>query len=337
MDQIYQASIWKRLLADLIDFLMFALVLLAFDLPQYLGAWDVFGVSEMNREEIEDRRKTGLFEISEDGEDFYYISFDMSSSDRQEQFNRILDAIAIYYLEYKPFLDDTEVSKEEKAKLTNSFVNIEILKIDPYNLASDILSISDIDCDPREAKLLPILGSGDNQYTSEDDEYWEIAVSSMNNEDSQGSYDLAVTDYADLPHLKANRDRRRQIHSYQILWSAAIPCFLFYLLIPCLLPHCQSLGKKFEHIGAVSKDGYNATPLQRVSRAVVQALFIYVSCCFLIFIPLVVDLIIELATKQHRSLTDFVAGTTVIDLNTSTLIDPKDAPSEDSDRYEKFD
>ena len=340
MDEIYQPKLWKRLLADVIDFLLFALVLLAFDLPQYLGAWDLFGLSETHDEELADRRDSGLFEFSEDGTTFSYLTFDMEATDREAEFQKILDAISYYYLDYKPTLGEDDLTDEERDQLTPSYVNTRVLKIDPETLCSDVLTISAIDADPASATLLPTLtrGEGEDQevLTSADQEYWEIAVAAMNDKDSQGCYDIAISDYANLPHMTRMREHRSLIHSYQIMWSAAVSTVIFFLIIPCALPYCQTLGRRFEKIAAVSKDGYMPSLLNRLSRNIVQTLFVWLSVSLLVFIPLFIDLILLLCNKNHRSLADFVAGTVLIDLNRTTMIDPKDAKSAQEDLYEHF-
>lgn len=339
MDEIYQPKLWKRLLADVIDFFLFALVLLAFDLPQYLGAWDLFGLSETYDEELADRRATGLFEFSEDGQTFSYLSFDMEVDDKEAEFQKILDAISYYYLEYKPSLGEDDLTEDERAELTPSYVNTKILKIDPETLSSDVLTISAIDADPASATLKTTLKRDEDDeevYTSADQEYWEIAVAAMNDKDSQGCYDIAITDYANLPHMERMREHRSLIHSYQIMWSAAVSTVIFFLIIPCALPYCQTLGRRFEKIAAVSKDGYMPSLLNRLSRNIVQTLFVWLSVSLLVFIPLFIDLILLLCNKNHRSLADFAGGTVLIDLNRTMMIDPKDAKSAQEDLYEHF-
>lgn len=336
MDEIYQASIWKRIIADAIDFFLCLIVFLCFSLPQYLGAWDLFGMDAMRQQELADRKATGLFQFSEDGTQYEYISFDMSKEDRPAELKRLVSAIQCYYLDYKVSLPDEELSEKDKSEITNSWVNINILDIDPETLQSDVLSIADIDDAPETAVLLESLTLEDNVYTQEDEEYWTIVLNTFNNNSSSGSYDRAVTDYAGLPHMKEMSDKRRTIYNWQSLWSLSIPVFIFYFLIPCLLPHCQTLGKKFEKIGAVSRDGYNATLFQRLSRNILQTLFVYLSGGFLVFVPLIGDLIILCITKNHRSLADYAAATVVIDLSKSTLVDGKDAPRVNEYQWQKY-
>ena len=117
-------------------------------------------------------------------------------------------------------------------------------------------------------------------------------------------------------------DVQRQLNQYilyELVISIVISTSVFFLLIPSLLPHGQTLGKKLFSLGVTDISGYKVKYWQLFVRyfslLVLEILLSFVTS----FLALFVSFTIAMFSKKGRALHDFVARTRVVDLKESTI------------------
>lgn len=112
-----------------------------------------------------------------------------------------------------------------------------------------------------------------------------------------------------------------------ILVPFVIDLGLLYFLVPLLTKDGETLGKLMTHLALVNKNGYKVTKPQILLRSLFFSLEIslftfivgigFTSIATLCLGVLILA-IIALVNKDHRTLHDFIAGTTVVDAKKST-------------------
>lgn len=127
-----------------------------------------------------------------------------------------------------------------------------------------------------------------------------------------------------------------------ITLSVLVAFLLLEFLVPLLMKNGQTLGKKIFSVAVMRYDGVKLTPLLLFVRAVlgkcILTTLIPVYGCILIFfnaspllglvvtvLPLLAQVILFLATKNHTSLHDLLAQTVAVDMASQMIFDTPEA------------
>jgi len=102
------------------------------------------------------------------------------------------------------------------------------------------------------------------------------------------------------------------------LIAAAISLTLFYLVFPLLLKNGQTLSKRLFSLGVVTTKGYRIKPWQTIVRFAVFMAEIGLSL-YTFFGAILISYTMMIFTKGNRSVHDFAAGTSVINLKGSLV------------------
>lgn len=127
-----------------------------------------------------------------------------------------------------------------------------------------------------------------------------------------------------------------------ITLSVLVAFLLLEFLVPLLMKNGQTLGKKIFNVAVMRYDGVKLTPLLLFVRAVlgkcILTTLIPVYGCILIFfnaspllglvvtvLPLLAQVILFLATKNHTPLHDLLAQTVAVDMASQMIFDTPEA------------
>lgn len=318
-----EGNIAKRILVLLMDAVIFGFVMFCLiawcTVPIANAAFNYNGLQAQGAnyqinsrlyicEEVDNDGNTRIIEPNQtktmtDGDLKFTVIYDYSSEDP----NFYKERIHYYYLCYKT--GNNVMYPEGK--------NPEDYKAPDYNVEID---------DGKGNKVLPSAF-----YT---EEWFNEKFGSLNDVKSlkDAGYSATKDFYYSGYYSKLNSDITK-IQAFIIFPPFALSFFVFFILIPILFKNGETLGKKFGHLGFVTKDGFSIKKRQIVLRQI--ALFIYVSLCSFVVgigitslatlgIGVLIYFIATLISKTKRSPFDYLCYTYLIDTKNSVWFDSQE-------------
>ena len=217
-------------------------------------------------------------------------------------------AIYAYYSEFKDGL--TYEGETDPFAFTNEWYNTDILNIGSTEEGVTVYFQYDVDDldQPDPSKVgIPLTSATEEEL----DAFYEAELQAAH-------YDLL--DYPPFSALVS------QINGYAIqifIISASISLAIFYLMFPLILKNGQTLGKRIFSLGVVSAKGYRIKPWQTIVRFFVFVAEIAVSL-YTFLGAILISYTLMIFSKKNRSVHDFIAGTSVINLKSSLVFDNED-------------
>jgi uncharacterized RDD family membrane protein YckC len=151
---------------------------------------------------------------------------------------------------------------------------------------------------------------------------------------SEGAYYLAAQDLYQEDFFVALRQAyTRMDATYPLLVASPIVLLAFYLLVPLLFSHGETLGKKICHLAVINKMGFASSRSQIVLRQLPGIILAFLPFVFLSTIPAatlvlgacLLSYVVTLFTPEHKSLADYWAGTLVVDSKESLFYENLEA------------
>ena len=135
-------------------------------------------------------------------------------------------------------------------------------------------------------------------------------------------YQAAVSDF----NAEPDHARTMQLQIIAVVVPFLVASALIYLLFPLVFKHGATLGKLALKLGVVNTYGFKALWWQHVARffglfifELLLTLLLYFIVPSMALLPIFVSFTLVMFGKKHRALHDFIAGTQVIDLRTSSI------------------
>ncbi len=110
---------------------------------------------------------------------------------------------------------------------------------------------------------------------------------------------------------------------YQFAFDFLIAEFIVFFVLPLIFKNGQTLGKKMMRMGLMSADGNKVQTWQVFARFIIATYALETMVTIIVIFPVtpLLSAILMFATKKHTSLQDLIAGTRVVDLDKTILLD----------------
>jgi len=338
---IHEADIGKRLIADIMDALMFLFTMLILSLwvltPIANKAFNYTNkVSYGNQYQVATRLY--VLEEKQDNGDYIIIDTDELTSIKEganrkttelyyyesDDINFFINRIRYYYLNYKL----NENIKLPADTETKHFDAIEDKFADPNYEANKLAYDNEVvslapGIDYFDNKYLIdgetsyFLNDGSNNYFLVDESQKETAIKFLKNLAYNATADFFNSDYI----IKLNKNIS-WIQVFIVIPAYVLSFGIYYFLVPLLNENGETLSKKWMKIAVVRKDGYSVMKKQVFFKQFMLFAFISILAfilgmgitsiamvCFGVFLLLIPTLI----NKKKRSPFDLAAFTLVID------------------------
>ncbi len=303
MKTIVLAKKSKRILARLIDFLIVLFVTLPiFTFIVFPSSFDAEKFEKNSKELISLYKESGLFAVDENGSYTAYSNFttivdvdDLFSSDVTYN-GKEIKGVSLTKTLYE-FYTTKYVDFGGEFNLTHEAFETNILK-----LGKEESNIKDFDVNTFTFTLI------DDSKSSVTFEYFLNA------------YTAACTNMIKESRVQVLTAENQAIMSSSIQTIVPvllIVSFIFDLLIPLFLPHCQSIGKKIFDLCVLNKNGYHLNKFMLLPRWLVYVL-VELILGFLTFgASILITYTMFLFVKKRRCLHDMIAGSVVIERSQS--------------------
>ena len=134
--------------------------------------------------------------------------------------------------------------------------------------------------------------------------------------DFPGTYQEALLNFRNTSEYSNFYLQLERISRYEAYIALALAGLVYFLIIPLFFKNGETIGMKMVHVGLVNSLEYQVSKPQVLLKNLLILAEIYVGI-FTFFIVFLIDYIVMVFTKRHRSFSDFVAATVMIDTKTS--------------------
>lgn len=313
MDEaIYQAPLYKRIVASLLDGIVTVLLALGIFMLLINGAIDIgFHNLDHKINQYKLQEESSLFYVSKDEKGNYLeiktITYELKD---HQGYQKYLDCIYSYYQNY--FEKDNKSDKD---------FNKTYMLIDEKDNKNAIFSISDINAHYSTYVLLDEIKDVSTNKTikkESGDAYYE-AIYNFFNDKTKGVYNFALTEFTNSERFTTVVNKLQTIERLEALICVAFSSL--FIAIPALIN--KNGETAFMHIlGIVFSDsyGYKVKWKNKIIRFI-MIMLLNASSAYLFGIPLLVNALLCLFTPQKRSLIDYASNETAIDKKTSVIIE----------------
>ena len=312
MDEIYQAPLYKRILAPLADGILTTLLAIGIFMLLVNGAIDIgFHNLDLKLAQYRLQEDSLLFDIQKDGNGNYssisLLSYDEQNKEEPKRFVKILHT---YYVNYVDDANKSEASFNKKYML-----------FDEKTLQNPIFSITSIDQDFASYTLLDEVTDVSTKKTvSKDNEqaYYQ-AIAHFFMDEQKGVYHLAMSEFTSSARFQDISSKLSAAERLEVLICISFAS-LVYLCLPILInKHGQTPFMHLLGICFVDSFGYQVKWRHKIIRAA-TTLLIYASSSYLFGVPIVINAITMFVNSQKRSVLDYASNEVVIDKKTSVIL-----------------
>lgn len=303
MKNIYLAKKIKRILARLLDMIIeIILTCIIFFSTVYPLSLDREKINKNYEEIIELYEKSGLFIVSSDGSYTAKCSF--------SEITTIEDLCSIDLTYKDTVYKDVSLTKSLYSYYTTLLSEYENLdNIEPEVYKKDILKIKTTESNIE-----------DYDYDTN-----TLTLFDESNEETTVSFFLDIYQNACENLISNSKINTLTNENQQIVFSAAlliipvlfIVTFVFELLIPLLMPSCETIGKKIFKLGLITKDGYRYKKQYLILRWLSYTVLELILGVFSMGASLLISYTMFLFTHNRRCIHDFISNSTVIDTDRS--------------------
>ena len=312
MDEIYQASIFKRISASLLDGVLTILLAIGMFMLLANGAVDIgFHNLALKLEQYRLQDDSRLFNVDKDGDGnilgISLFSYDESKLDDHTKFVSIIHD---YYF----------LSSERTQKSETDF-NKSLMLFDEKTLSNGIYSIPSLDANFASYTLLDQVTdvSTGNKVGREDEEGYRLAIAHFFTDEKKGVYYLATTEFTNSAAFQSLAEQLAIAERIEILICTSVSALLVVCMPILINKHGETAFMHVLSICFVDSYGYQVKMKHKIIRATVT-LLLYASSIYLFGVPMVINAIVMFATPSKRSLLDFAANEASIDKKTSVII-----------------
>ena len=134
--------------------------------------------------------------------------------------------------------------------------------------------------------------------------------------DFPGTYQEALLHLRNTDEYSNYYLQLERISRYEAYIAIAISGLIYFLIIPLFFKNGETFGMKIVHVGLVNSLEYQVSKPQVFLKNffILAEIFVGIFTFFLVFLA---DYIVMIFTKRHRSFSDLIAATIVIDTKVS--------------------
>ena len=216
----------------------------------------------------------------------------------------------------------TDISENE----FNYWYNTEVLNIDQssdydvFYLENNDLYSSPLNENAKVKATITFKGEKFTKNGNDNRDNQEYILSSIkiftDTLDFPGTYQEALLHFRNTNQYSNYYLQLERISRYEAYIAIAIGGLIYFLIIPLFFKNGETLGMKIVHVGLVNSLEYQVSKPQVFLKNLVILAEIFLGL-FTFFIVFLVDYIVMVFTKRHRSFSDFVAATVIIDTKNS--------------------
>ena len=338
---IKYANLGRRVLGIIFDLIFFVIILLFLYLPVVEGYVDI---GFHNKQVLNDVKAhqvySGLFvDRSEEDEvpltnvsligreeltdDNDYFTFDSYEVYLNATYNFYSNKDLSFHKELMEMIfKKTDISENE----FNYWYNTEVLNIDQssdydvFYLENNDLYSSPLNENAKVKATITFKGEKFTKNGNDNRDNQEYILSSIkiftDTLDFPGTYQEALLHFRNTNQYSNYYLQLERISRYEAYIAIAIGGLIYFLIIPLFFKNGETLGMKIVHVGLVNSLEYQVSKPQVFLKNLVILAEIFLGL-FTFFIVFLVDYIVMVFTKRHRSFSDFVAATVIIDTKNS--------------------
>lgn len=308
MGDLYLGKIWKRIIASVLDYACVFALAITFFMSLASGYIDIgFHNSMYRQQQFEVQEKSSLFVVEKEGDN--YIKVDILDFDEEKNnYKDFLKAINDYYFDYR-----------ELENKSNSDLNTRFFAFDEKTLDNPIFEIDSLDTAYTDFKLKDeIIDVTSGETVSSDEEGYIKAIGNYFLDENKGVYNHALTDFTNYGEFPNINSYIAYIEKMEILISMFLASLIVFPLPFLINKNGESLFMHFLKLGFTTRNGYKVKMGHKIIRTFITIVLNTISV-YLYFIPLLINFIVMLVTKEKRSLVDIASGEVSVDTIKSTI------------------
>ena len=313
MDEIYQAPLYKRIIATLLDVIVSLLLALGIFMLLINGAVDIgFHNLDYKISQFKLQEESSLFYVKKDENgNFLEVSSLTYHEDNVEEYKIFADKIHNYYFTY--------LNQESKSEAD---FNKKYMLFDENTLKNSIFSINSINDNYQQYVLLDEVTdvSTGKKIAKTDTKKYYTAIMNFFMDSNKGVYSLALTSFTGGEKFQNVVNQLATIERLEALICVAFSTLIF-ISIPVLIN--KNGETAFMHVfGICFSDsyGYKVKWRHKIIRSI-MVLFLHSASVYLYGVPIVINAIVCLLTPQKRSVIDYASNETAIDKKTSVILE----------------
>ncbi len=338
---IKYANLGRRVLGIIFDLIFFVIILLFLYLPVVEGYVDIgfhnkqvlndvkahqvysglfVDRSEEDEEPLTNVSLIGREELTDDND---YFTFDSYEVYLNATYNFYSNKDLSFHNELMEMIfKKTDISENE----FNYWYNTEVLNIDQssdydvFCLENNDLYSSPLNENAKVKATITFKGEKFTKNGNDNRDNQEYILSSIkiftDTLDFPGTYQEALLHFRNTNQYSNYYLQLERISRYEAYIAIAIGGLIYFLIIPLFFKNGETLGMKIVHVGLVNSLEYQVSKPQVFLKNLVILAEIFLGL-FTFFIVFLVDYIVMVFTKRHRSFSDFVAATVIIDTKNS--------------------
>lgn len=314
MDDIFEAPLFKRILAGTLDFLVTILLSISIFMLLANGALDIgFHNLELKNEQFRLEEESSLFKVTREDDKIVGLESLTFDTKKENEDQKFLKAINDYYFKA------SEVTNKSIKEL-----NINFFKFDETTLENNIYKINDINSTYTSFVLKnEIKNKKDEIVSVNDKEKYLETIKEYFLDEKEGVYFYSLTHFTNSKKFQEIAFKLQNVERYEVMISVGFSTLLF-LCIPSLINKNGQTPFMFVFkIGCSNSAGYKIKFKHKALRAV-AFLVLFTASAYLFMIPLIINYIVVFCNKNRRSLIDFFSETVAIDLKTSVLYESEE-------------
>ena len=338
---IKYANLGRRVLGIILDLIFFIILLLFFYLPVVEGYVDIgfhnaqvlndvkalqvysglfVDRSEESQEPLTNVSLIGREELTDENN---YFTFDSYKVYLNATYNFYTNKDLSFHNELLEMIfSKTDISDSE----LNYWFNTQVLNIDQsldydvYYLENDDLYSSPLNDNCKVKETITFKGETFTKTSDDNRQNQEYILSSIkifsDTLDFPGTYQEALLHLRNTDEYSNYYLQLERISRYEAYIAIAISGLIYFLIIPLFFKNGETFGMKIVHVGLVNSLEYQVSKPQVFLKNffILAEIFVGIFTFFLVFL---VEYIVMIFTKRHRSFSDLIAATVVIDTKTS--------------------
>ena len=338
---IKYANLGRRVLGIILDLIFFIILLLFFYLPVVEGYVDIgfhnaqvlndvkalqvySGLfadrSEENQEPLTNVSLIGREELTDENNYFTFGSYKVYLN---ATYNFYTNKDLSFHNELLEMIfSKTDISDSE----LNYWFNTQVLNIDQsldydvYYLENDDLYSSPLNDNCKVKETITFKGETFTKTSDDNRQNQEYILASIkifsDTLDFPGKYQEALLHLRNTNEYSNYYLQLERISRYEAYIAIAISGLIYFLIIPLFFKNGETFGMKIVHVGLVNSLEYQVSKPQVFLKNffILAEIFVGIFTFFLVFL---IDYIVMIFTKRHRSFSDLIAATVVIDTKTS--------------------
>lgn len=312
-EEIYQASLIKRIISSLLDFIITILLSIGFFMLLSNGAIDIgFHNLDYKIKQYQLEEQSFLFDVKKNANGSYQeiapLSYDLTN---KEEYKNILKRINDYYFSFT-----LETNK------SNSTFNKKYLNFNEETLKNSIFSINSIDDSYTEYTLLDEIKdvSNDSIVNKSDEKNYLKAINNFFMDKNKGIYNFALTEFTSGERFQSLVNQLETIERIEIMICVFVSTLIFVSLPVLLNKNGETAFMHVLSICFVDSYGYRVKWKNKIIRSILVILINVISA-YLFLIPLVINSLVMLFNSSKRSLIDIASNETAVDKKTSIILD----------------